>query len=103
MHTFNPTKHTDSGCLVFVSSFSFRMKLRWGICSAGNISNNFVSALSSLPSEDHEVVAIAARSKEKANKFAEKHQIAVAYEGYEALARDTNVGRLLDERNIRLL
>ncbi|XP_033633975.1 trans-1,2-dihydrobenzene-1,2-diol dehydrogenase-like isoform X1 [Asterias rubens] len=67
------------------------MKLRWGICSAGNISNNFVSALSSLPSEDHEVVAIAARSKEKANKFAEKHQIAVAYEGYEALARDTNV------------
>ncbi|XP_071795022.1 trans-1,2-dihydrobenzene-1,2-diol dehydrogenase-like [Asterias amurensis] len=67
------------------------MKLRWGICSAGKICNDFVSALSSLPSEDHTVVAIASRSKEKAETFAEEHKIPVSYEGYEALAQDANV------------
>ncbi|XP_022109625.1 trans-1,2-dihydrobenzene-1,2-diol dehydrogenase-like [Acanthaster planci] len=67
------------------------MKLRWGICSAGNISNDFVVALSTLPAEDHAVVAVAARSKEDASKFAERHGIPVAYGGYEALAEDDNV------------
>ncbi|XP_038054876.1 trans-1,2-dihydrobenzene-1,2-diol dehydrogenase-like [Patiria miniata] len=67
------------------------MKLRWGICSTGRISNDFVLALSLLPAEDHEVVAVAARSEASAKRFAEKHKIATAYEGYEALAKDVNV------------
>ena len=81
----------------YLSSGSLGMKLRWGICSAGKICNDFVSALSSLPSEDHTVVAIASRSKEKAETFAEEHKIPVSYEGYEALAQDASVGRLLDQ------
>ncbi|XP_038067014.1 trans-1,2-dihydrobenzene-1,2-diol dehydrogenase-like isoform X2 [Patiria miniata] len=67
------------------------MKLRWGICTTGLISNDFVLALSLLPAEDHEVVAVAARSEANAKKFAEKHKIATAYGGYEALAKDSNV------------
>ena len=69
------------------------MKLRWGICGVGKISNDFVVALSTLPSEEHTVVAVAARSKENAKTFAEKHKIDVACEGYEVLAKDANVGR----------
>ena len=68
------------------------MKLRWGICTAGMISNDFVLALSLLPPEDHAVVAVAARSEQDAKKFAEKHKIPVAYGGYEALAKDASVG-----------
>ena len=31
------------------------MKLRWGICGAGKISNDFCSALKTLPETEHEV------------------------------------------------
>ncbi|KAK7099402.1 hypothetical protein V1264_003545 [Littorina saxatilis] len=67
------------------------MATRWGICSAGLISNDFCSALKSLPSSEHEVVAVAARQKENAEKFAEKYGIPTAYGSYEDLAKDPNV------------
>ncbi|XP_022091276.1 trans-1,2-dihydrobenzene-1,2-diol dehydrogenase-like [Acanthaster planci] len=67
------------------------MKIRWGICTTGKISNDFVLALSLLPTENHEVVAVAARSEGDAKRFADKHKIPTAYGGYEALAKDANV------------
>lgn len=41
------------------------MALRWGIASAGLIANDFVTALKGLPKEEHQVVAVAARSSSR--------------------------------------
>ncbi|XP_077570299.1 trans-1,2-dihydrobenzene-1,2-diol dehydrogenase-like [Stigmatopora nigra] len=67
------------------------MATKWGICSAGKISNDFTVALRSLPSEDHQVVAVAARNLESAQEFGKKHSIPVTYGSYEELARDPNI------------
>ncbi|XP_027136829.1 trans-1,2-dihydrobenzene-1,2-diol dehydrogenase isoform X1 [Larimichthys crocea] len=67
------------------------MATRWGICSAGKISHDFTVALKSLPPEDHQVVAVAARKLGYAQEFAKKHNIARAYGGYEELARDPDI------------
>lgn len=65
--------------------------LRWGIASAGKISNDFCCGLSTLPQEDHKIMAIAARNLDSAKKFAEIHDIPNAYAGYETLAKDKNI------------
>lgn len=65
--------------------------LRWGIASAGKISNDFASALSTWPKEQHLIVAVSARKLGDAQKFAKLHGIAKSYEGYEALAQDPDV------------
>ncbi|XP_041662352.1 trans-1,2-dihydrobenzene-1,2-diol dehydrogenase-like isoform X2 [Cheilinus undulatus] len=67
------------------------MATRWGICSAGKISHDFLVALRTLAPEDHEVVAVAARELQHAEEFARKHKIPVAYGSYEELAKDPNV------------
>nr|XP_046227942.1 trans-1,2-dihydrobenzene-1,2-diol dehydrogenase [Scatophagus argus] len=67
------------------------MATRWGICSAGKISHDFTVALKSLPPEDHQVVAVAARKLEDAQEFAKKHSISRAYGDYEELARDPDI------------
>uniref|UniRef100_UPI0037E7FF7F trans-1,2-dihydrobenzene-1,2-diol dehydrogenase n=1 Tax=Semicossyphus pulcher TaxID=241346 RepID=UPI0037E7FF7F len=67
------------------------MATRWGICSAGKISHDFTVALKSLPPEDHQVVAVAARKLEDAQEFAKKHSISQAYGSYDELARDPNI------------
>lgn len=67
------------------------MATRWGICSAGKIGHDFTVALKSLPAEDHQVVAVAARKLEDAQEFAKKHSISRAYGSYEELARDPDV------------
>ncbi|XP_068598588.1 trans-1,2-dihydrobenzene-1,2-diol dehydrogenase-like [Brachionichthys hirsutus] len=67
------------------------MATRWGICSAGDIAHDFTVALKSLPPEDHQVVAVAARKLEDAQKFAEKHGVPRAYGSYEELAGDPDV------------
>lgn len=69
------------------------MALRWGIATAGMISHDFVTALATLPSGEHEIVAVAARDGERAQKFAELHEIPSSYEGYEKLGADPNVGK----------
>lgn len=66
--------------------------LRWGIAGAGRISNDFCAALSTLSSDEHQVVAVAARSKESAKNFAETFQIPKFYEGYDGLASDKDIG-----------
>ncbi|KAJ8922758.1 hypothetical protein NQ315_007793 [Exocentrus adspersus] len=67
------------------------MALKWGIASAGKICNDFVVAVKALPPEDHQIVAVAARSLTSAEKFATTHGIPRAYEGYKKLAEDANV------------
>lgn len=64
---------------------------KWGIVAAGRISNDFVVALSTLPREDHQVVAVAGRNFENAKKFGERHGISKVYATYEELARDPDV------------
>ncbi|KAJ9599226.1 hypothetical protein L9F63_010310 [Diploptera punctata] len=67
------------------------MATRWGIASAGKISHDFVTALSTLSAEEHKVVAVAAQQLERAEKFATEHNIPNAYGSYEELAKDPNV------------
>lgn len=67
------------------------MVVRWGICSAGKISHDFTVSLKTLPPDDHQVVAVAARNPKRAEEFAQKHCIPKAYSSYEELARDPDV------------
>lgn len=66
--------------------------LRWGIASAGKISNDFCAALTTLPASDHAVVAVAARNEASAKEFADIFGIPKYYGGYEKLAADADVG-----------
>jgi dihydrodiol dehydrogenase / D-xylose 1-dehydrogenase (NADP) len=66
--------------------------LRWGIASAGNISHDFVTALRSLPADEHDIVAVAARQLLRAQEFAELHEIKKAYDDYEKLGLDKDIG-----------
>ena len=64
-------------------------KIRWGILSTGNISGKFAQALKILP--DAELAAVASRTQEKANEFAEQHHVPKAYGTYQELANDPDV------------
>lgn len=66
--------------------------LRWGIASAGKISNDFCVAFTTLPAKHHKVVAVAARGEASVKKFANLFNILAFYGGYEKLAVDSNVG-----------
>jgi dihydrodiol dehydrogenase / D-xylose 1-dehydrogenase (NADP) len=70
------------------------MATRWGIASAGKISHDFVTALSTLPSEEHRLVAVAAQQLDRAQTFATEHNIPKAYGSYEELAKDPDVGKI---------
>ncbi|XP_069763858.1 LOW QUALITY PROTEIN: trans-1,2-dihydrobenzene-1,2-diol dehydrogenase-like [Narcine bancroftii] len=70
------------------------MVTRWGICSAGRICHDFMVALKTLPTEDHQAVAVASRDPSRARDFAERHEIPKSYGSYEELAKDPN--KLLD-------
>ncbi|KAM4751785.1 trans-1,2-dihydrobenzene-1,2-diol dehydrogenase [Cyanocitta cristata] len=64
---------------------------RWGICSAGAISHDFVVALKTLPPSEHTVVAVAARDLGRAQDFAQRFGIPRAYGSYEELAEDPDL------------
>lgn len=74
--------------------FIFQMVLRWGIVSAGKISNDFVSALKNLSVTEHVVKAVAATDKGRADEFAARHGILSSYGSYEALAADPDIGMI---------
>ncbi|XP_014911137.1 uncharacterized protein LOC106961727 isoform X9 [Poecilia latipinna] len=76
---------------VYSQDYQRNMATRWGICSVGKISHDFTVALKTLPAEDHQVVAVAARKLEDAQEFSRKHNISKAYGSYEELARDPDV------------
>lgn len=69
------------------------MALRWGIVSAGKISSDFVNSMQVYPETDHKIIAIAARSAEKAQEFAKTFNIPKAYGGYKSLAEDKDIGK----------
>lgn len=63
------------------------MKLRWGIVSAGKISHDFCVGLSTLPFDEHQIVAVAAKDKTRAEEFAKKHEISQAFGDYEEISK----------------
>jgi dihydrodiol dehydrogenase / D-xylose 1-dehydrogenase (NADP) len=67
------------------------MATKWGICGAGRISNDFVTAVKSLPTSEHLVEAVAARSETAAKEFGEKHGISRCYGSYAELIADPDV------------
>lgn len=68
------------------------MTLRWGIVTAGKISNDFVNAFNSYPEKgDQEIVAVAARNKDRAEEFAKLHNIAKVFDSYQALANSSDI------------
>jgi dihydrodiol dehydrogenase / D-xylose 1-dehydrogenase (NADP) len=69
------------------------MATRWGIASAGKICHDFVTALSTLSPDDHQVVAVAAQQLFRAKTFAAEHNIPNAYGSYEELAKNPDVGK----------
>ncbi|RUS75603.1 hypothetical protein EGW08_016629 [Elysia chlorotica] len=64
---------------------------RWGICGAGNMANELCVCLESLPLE-HQIIAVAARDKSKAENFAKSFDIPLAYGSYEELATNPDIG-----------
>ncbi|XP_039909671.2 LOW QUALITY PROTEIN: trans-1,2-dihydrobenzene-1,2-diol dehydrogenase [Hirundo rustica] len=64
---------------------------RWGICSAGAISHDFVLALKTLPPTEHTVAAVAARDLGRAQAFARRFGVPRAYGSYEELAEDPDL------------
>ena len=67
------------------------MALKWGICSAGKISNKFITGVKTHPESSHKIVAVAARSLESATKLANTHSISKAYGSYDELATDPDI------------
>ncbi|MFT7054035.1 MAG: putative dehydrogenase [Psychromonas sp.] len=64
-------------------------KIRWGIIGLGNIANKFAQDLLTL--DDAELYAVASRSQQKADDFAQKYHAVKAYDNYQALAKDVNI------------
>ncbi|KAH9500472.1 hypothetical protein Btru_072006 [Bulinus truncatus] len=67
------------------------MATRWGICGAGKISLDFCMCIQSLPPEENQIVAVAARNKDRAEEFASRFDIPVSYGSYEELAQNPDV------------
>jgi dihydrodiol dehydrogenase / D-xylose 1-dehydrogenase (NADP) len=65
--------------------------LRWGIISAGIISNDFCTALRSFKNNCHVLQAVGARNLADAKKFAERFQIPSHYGSYDEVINDPNV------------
>ncbi|KAG4076963.1 hypothetical protein HA402_015950 [Bradysia odoriphaga] len=69
-----------------------KQALKWGVAAAGKICSDFVNALSTLSSADHQVVAVATRTNfTRAKEFAQKFCIPTAYAGYENLALNSDI------------
>ncbi|KAK3105669.1 hypothetical protein FSP39_003023 [Pinctada imbricata] len=66
------------------------MKIKWGILGAGSISKDFCYAVKALPQDEHEVVAIASSSVDRALDFARKHGIQQSY-SYDDMAKDNDI------------
>jgi len=64
-------------------------KLNWGILGPGKISKSFANDLSLV--EGSELVAVASRSLERAETFAQAYQVEKAYGDYDSLINDPKV------------
>lgn len=65
--------------------------VRWGILSTGSIASQFVQAFAEVPAHEGEIVAVASRSSEAANRFGDELGIETRHGSYEAMAADSNV------------
>jgi len=65
----------------------------WGIIGAGEISHDWAIAASTLPKDEHRVLAVAARNADRAKKFAELHKIPKVHNSYEDLVKDPEIGQ----------
>lgn len=68
------------------------LQLKWGVAGVGMIAHDFLTALATLPPEQHKVLAIAGKDLERVHRLATLHKISTAYEGYESLACDDSIG-----------
>ena len=64
-------------------------KLQWGIISTGRISGVFAKNL--IPSETGELLAVASRTREAADKFGDEYKVPRRYGDYQALLDDPDV------------
>ena len=64
-------------------------KIRWGIVGPGRIAQKFASAIKNVA--EAELVAVASRSKERADIFATEFGIPKVFESYEEMAASTEV------------
>lgn len=64
--------------------------IRWGILSTGVIAKNFADTAAKMNGETI-VLAVASRTKESAEAFADAYGIERRYDSYEALAKDPDV------------
>lgn len=67
--------------------------LIWGIAGVGMISHDFLTAMATLPAGQHKAAAVAGKDLERAHRLATLHKIDTVHESYEALARDTSIGK----------
>ncbi len=63
--------------------------IRWGILSAGRIADRFTADLRKTP--DTEIIAVAARSLQRATAFAARHHIPYAYGSYAELVTNPDI------------
>ena len=71
-------------------------QLKWGIAGVGMIAHDFLTAMATLPSEQHKVIAIAGKDLDRVRRLATLHNIGTAYEGYEAIASDNDIGTFIE-------
>jgi len=64
-------------------------KIRWGIFSTGGIAGTFARGL--RESETGELLAVASRTQDSANTFAEKNDVPRAYASYDAMLADPEI------------
>jgi len=64
-------------------------KIKWGIIGTGNIAHKFATDMQQVL--DGEILAIASRTRIKADSFANEFGIDRAYDSYEKLASDPDI------------
>lgn len=67
------------------------LTLKWGVAGVGMITHDFLTAMATLPADQHKVVAIAGKDLDRVHRLATLHKISTAYEGYDSLARDESI------------
>ena len=64
-------------------------KIRWGIAGPGAIANKFAKAVKNV--EEAELVAVASRSLERGQAFADKHGIPMVFKDYQDMANSDGI------------
>lgn len=65
--------------------------MRWGIMATGTIAKKFADTVNAMNPQEESLVAVASRSKEKAEEFASEFSIPKFYGSYEEMLEDEEV------------